>query len=87
MPKMNVASGTMPNPADPEGEQVPIKIIQAESVDGIIVQLVIPEASAPALANAIDPNRGGGGIVPIASMPSNLPPEPGTAEAKAEEGV
>lgn len=51
MPRIQVGDGSLDGP---NGETVPVKVITAESIDGITTQIVIAESLAKDVAAALD---------------------------------
>lgn len=51
MPRIEVGDGNL---TGPDGKDVPVKVIVAESVDGISTQIVIAESVAKEVAAALD---------------------------------
>lgn len=51
MPRLTVEDGTIKGPKD---EKVPVKILRAESIDGIDVAVMIPATTAKQLAEYLE---------------------------------
>lgn len=51
MPRVNVADAELKGP---DGQPVKVKIIEADSIDGVSASIMIPEASAAEVAAALE---------------------------------
>lgn len=67
MPHIQVADGTIDGPND---EEIPVKIIEARSIDGVHTSLVLPLPQAKEIATYLSTP-----IIEIA-QPGDVPPHP-----------
>lgn len=67
MPRIEVGEGKL---TGPNGEDVPVKVINAESIDGLTTQIVLPESMAKEVAAALEGRK-----IAVAK-PGDVPPEP-----------
>lgn len=67
MPRIQVSDGQLDGP---DGKKVPVKVIEAEAIDGVAVSIVIPADAAPELAAHLD-----GRSIQVAK-PGDVPPAP-----------
>ena len=67
MPRVNIGDGEL---TGPDGKPVKVKIIEAESVDGVAVSIMVPEAAAKEMASALEGRK-----ITVAGA-DEMPPEP-----------
>lgn len=51
MPRINIGDGEL---TGPDGKPVKVKVIEAESIDGVVVSIMVPESAAKDMAAALD---------------------------------
>lgn len=66
MPRINVGDATLNGP---DGKEVKVKIIEAESVDGISTSIMLPEEAAKEVAAALEGRK-----IAVA-QPGDIPPK------------
>lgn len=66
MPRVNVADAQLNGP---DGKPVKVKIIEADSIDGLSASIMIPEEAAKEVAAALD------GRSIVTATPADLPKE------------
>ena len=74
MPQINVLDGEIPI-GDGTDRTMAVKIIQADSPDGLSTRIVIPAEAAPQLAAALNGNQPSIAI----AQPGDVPPAPPNA--------
>lgn len=67
MPRINVGDATLNGP---DGKEVKVKIIEADSIDGISTSIMIPEEAAKEVAAALEGRK-----IAVA-QPGDVPPPP-----------
>jgi len=71
VPRINIGDGEM---TGPDGEPFKVKIIEAESIDGIAISVIVQEEAAKNIAAALE-----GRTITVAK-PGDMPPEPEATE-------
>lgn len=75
MPRIQVSDGEL---TGPDGKKVPVKIIEADSFDGLAASIMIPAESASELAAHLD-----GRSIQVA-QPGDMPEEASKAKGKGK---
>ena len=75
MPRIQVSDGEL---TGPDGKPVPVKIIEADSIDGLTASIMIPAEAASELAAHLD-----GRTIQVAK-PGDVPPSPKKEKGKGD---
>ncbi len=71
MPAINIADAEIEHPET--GEKVHVKVLEAQSVDGLTVQIILPEKAAQQVSDGLSANPGGIQVATAADMPPEPP--------------